>query len=352
VKGTRVIATTRLGVALALVLGACNEPEPPTQVELPPTEHAPVARPAPAPAAAPAPSAPASAEAPLRFAGTDLDEDALLAAIAHTAPVSFKPVGKSATVFRTRFGGDIEAAFKSATRDRPHGAEAEVAAYRLARCLRIDSVPPAISRELPAAQIHAALDPTFAARWDEIRERIGVAEDGIVHGAMIHWIPVLADVGLDRRDNLARIRQWLGVGGTLGDSAPSLAASVATMIGFDYLIGNFDRFSGDNVAGDAKATFVYIRDHDLAFPRIGDKLRRRMLDDLAIAQRFPRAFYENLKRLDRACFERQLALDPRGVSGLLTKRQIDDVLERRETLLSHIDSLIAQHGENKVLSLQ
>jgi hypothetical protein len=210
-------------------------------------------------------------------------------------------------------------------------------------------VPPAISRELPAAQIHAALDPTFAARWDEIRERIGVPEDGMVRGAMIHWIPVLADVGLDKRGNLTRIQQWLSVGGTLGDTAPSLAASVATMIGFDYLIGNFDRFSGDNVAGDASATFVYIRDHDLAFPRIGDKLRRRMLDDLGIAQRFPRAFYDNLKRLDRACFERQLALDPRGVSGLLAKRQIDDVLERRETLLSHIDSLIAQHGESKVL---
>jgi hypothetical protein len=350
VKGARVIASFRLGVALLLVLGACDEPRPPEHiVPAAAAEPAPVARPAPAPVA-PAPAASASAEAPLRFAGTDLDEDALLAAMAHTAAVSFKPVGKSATVFRTRFGGDVEAAFKSSTRERPRGPDAEVAAYRLARCLRIDSVPPAISRELPATQIHAALDPAFAARWDEIRERIGVAEDGIVRGAMIHWIPVLADVGLDKRGNLARIQQWLSIGGALGDTAPSLAASVATMIGFDYLIGNFDRWSGDNVAGDANATFVYIRDHDLAFPRIGDKLRRRTLDDLAVAQRFPRAFYDSLKRLDRATFERQLALDPRGVSGLLAPRQIADVLERRETLLSYIDSLIAQHGESKVLA--
>jgi hypothetical protein len=344
-----VIAAARSLVALLLVLGACDDQHGPSPAARPPAlaQPLPVAQPAPAPPKpAPASDAP---DAPLRFAGTELDEDALLAALAHTTPVSFKPVGKSATVFRARFGGEIAAAFKSATRERPRGPESEVAAYRLARCLRIDSVPPAISRDLPAAQIRAALDPAFASRWDEIRERIGVPEDGVVHGVMIHWIPVLADVGLDQRGNLARIQQWLSIGGALGDTTPSLAASLATMIGFDYLIGNFDRWSGNNVAGDENATFVYIRDHDLAFPRIGDKLRRRMLDDLAIAQRFPRAFYDNLKRLDRACYERQLALDPRGVSGLLAPRQIADVFERRETLLSYIDSLIAQHGESKVL---
>jgi hypothetical protein len=348
VKGARVTATARVFIALLLALAACDDRDGPTPAAPPaPAQPAPVAQPVPAPPKpAPASNAP---DAPLRFAGTELDEDALLAAIAHTTPASFKPVGKSATVFRTRFGG-VAAAFKAATRERPRGPESEVAAYRLARCLRIDSVPPAISRDLPAAQIRAALDPAFASRWDEIRERIGVPEDGVVRGAMIHWIPVLADVGLDQRGNLARIQQWLGIGGALGDTAPSLAASLATMIGFDYLIGNFDRFSGNNVAGDEKATFVYIRDHDLAFPRIGDKLRRRMLDDLGVAQRFPRAFYDNLKRLDRACYERQLALDPRGVSGLLAPRQIADVFERRETLLSHIDSLIAQHGESKVLA--
>jgi hypothetical protein len=343
-----------LAVALYASLSACNAPSAGEQPGEPEAPAAFIATPAPAaPAPAPAavdPAALAAPDAALRFAGSDLDEDAVLADLASATPVWFKPVGKSATVFHTRFGGPNEAAFKSATIERPHGPEAEVAAYRLARCLRIDSVPPAISRDLPAAQIHAALDPPAAARWTEIRERIGVAEGGVVHGAMIHWIPVLADIDLDKRGNLARIKQWLSPDGALGGTAPSLAASIATMIGFDYLIGNFDRFSGDNVAGDAKATFAYIRDHDLAFPRIGDKLQRHMLDDLAIAQRFSPTFYTNLKRLDRACFERELSRDPRGVSGLLSARQIDDVFEHRATLLSHIDSLIELNGESKVLA--
>jgi hypothetical protein len=325
--------------------------QPPAPSATPPTRSA--AAPFPAPTAA-VQSAPTTATAPLRFAGTDFDQDVLLAALSRAEPVSFKSVGSSATVFRTRFAGSLEAAFKSATRERPHGPESEVAAYRLARCLRMDNVPPAVSRDFPASRIHAALDAESAARWPQILERIGVGENDVVHGATIYWIPVLAEVGLDKHSSLDRVSAWLRLAGKIEPAEQSLAASVSNMLAFDYLIANFDRWSGANVRGDAEATRVYVRDHDLAFPvRIGDKLQRRLLDDLTRAERFSRAFYANLQQLDRACFERELAADPRGARGeLLSQGQIADVFDRRQTLLSHIESLIALHGEKAVLAFE
>jgi hypothetical protein len=290
----------------------------------------------------------------LRFAGTDFDQDVLLAGLQRAEPASWKPVGSTATVFRARSASGPDFAFKASTRDRPRGPDAEVAAYRLARCLHLIDVPPAISREFPVARIHEGLDPRAAALWPDILARFGVPESASVRGAAIYWIPALADVGLDKRNSLERVDGFLRQGSAIEPREHRLAASVSNMLGFDYLIGNFDRWSGSNVAGNPEATFVYIRDHDLAFPpRIGDKLQRRLLDDLGHAQRFSRAFYADLQRLDRACFERELRRDPRGARGeLLTPNQIADVFERRETLLSHVASLIELYGERAVLAFE
>ena len=301
-----------------------------------------------APAAA---SASRDAAASLRFAGVGPTHDFLLEQLARAKPLSFKPVSTSGAVMRLRLAGPVDAAFKPATPARPLGPSAEVSAYRLARCLGLDSVPPAVSRELPAAAIRDGLDPESKQRWPELREHLGVTDDDMVRGAAIYWIPDLTDVGLERRAGLRRMSEWLHAGGELPNAARALAASVSTMMAFDYVIGNFDRWSGGNVQGNAAATLVYVRDHDLAFPaRMNEKLHRRLWQDLLRAERFSARFYAALKRLTRGCFEQELARDPAGAAGeLLSDRQFAGVFDRREALLSHIESLIALRGERHVL---
>jgi hypothetical protein len=261
-------------------------------------------------------------------------------------------VSATSAVMRVRLAGSVDAAFKPVTAARPLGPAAEVSAYRLARCLAIDSVPPVLSREFPAAEIRAALASDSKQNWPALRERLGITDDAaIVRGAMIFWIDELAPVGFEKRDGLRRVGDWLRAGGEIPDAARSLAASTSTMLAFDYLIGNFDRWSGGNVHGDARATRVYVRDHDLAFPaRMTEKLHRRLWRDLQHAERFSRRFYAALKRLSRASFERELARDPAGARGpLLGSRQFEGVFDRREALLSYIESLIALYGERSVL---
>ncbi len=315
-----------------------------------PAPSAPAPQPAP-PVAAPAAQAPAPAPAapPLRFAGTELLQDDLLRALASAEPLSFKPVGSTSTVFHARLKGTVDAAFKAPTAHRPHGPASEVAAYRVSRCLGLDDVPPAISRRIALEVLRARLEPRYETRWPEIEKRMRVGDGGAVLGAAIYWIPELADVGVDKQSGLRKAAQWLRVGGDLPEARRSLAASLSRMLAFDYLIGNFDRWSGDNVAGDAQGRFVYVRDHDQAFPEpMGEALHRKLLGYVLRCERFSRAFYLKLRSFSRQCLQRELAEDPEG-PRLLSERQIADLFDRRQTLLSHIESLVALHGEREVL---
>ncbi len=311
-----------------------------------PAAHAGPAQPSPSRAAT------AGSIAPLRFAGDGPEQEFVLAQISRARPLSFKPVGKAATVMRLRLAAPFDAAFKPVTALRPLGPAAEVAAYRVSRCLGLDAVPPAISREFAASDIRAALDPESSQSWPALRQRLGLADDAaVVRGVAIYWINDLTPVGLEKRGGLRLVREWLHAGGVIAQASRSLAASTSTMLAFDYLIGNFDRWSGGNVLGDARATRVYVRDHDLAFPvRMTEKLHRRLWQDLQHTERFSSRLYSALKRLSHECVERELASDPAAARApLLTARQLAGMFDRREALLSYIDSLIALHGERDVL---
>jgi hypothetical protein len=288
----------------------------------------------------------------LRFAGHGPDQDFVLEQIVRARPLSFKPISPTGTVMRLRLASSFDAAFKPVTAVRPLGPAAEVSAYRISRCLGLDAVPPAISRAFVAADIRAALDPESRQTWRALRERLGARDDAAtVRGVVIYWINDLTAIGLEKRGGLRLVGDWLHHGGAIPDASRSLAASASTMLAFDYVIGNFDRWSGGNVLGDARATRVYVRDHDLAFPaRMTEKLHRRLWQDLQHTERFSRRFYAALQRLSPECIARELASDPASARGpLLSGRQLEGVFDRREALLSYIDSLIALHGEREVL---
>ena len=74
----------------------------------------------------------------------------------------------------------------------------------------------------------------------------------VVEGAAIYWIPDMHELGLDTKDGAARWARWLGQDGELPsrEKYKAQAADVSTMVCFDYLIGNWDRFSGANAQGD------------------------------------------------------------------------------------------------------
>ncbi|MDH5672335.1 MAG: hypothetical protein OEZ06_09310 [Myxococcales bacterium] len=285
------------------------------------------------------------------FAGTDYAQDWLLSRLAVVGVQSFQAVGSTSTVFRAQLDSAIDGAFKSVTSERPLGPTAEVAAYRLARCLHLDNVPPAISRSIPVALIEARLHPDDVRDWSAIRARMDVDEAGSVRGAMIYWVTDLSEVGLDSLETRQRAESWLRRFGEVPPERRSFAASYSTMLAFDYLIGNFDRFSGGNARGNPERTRLYMRDHDLAFPaRIEPGRHRALLDRVLRVERFSAHFYAQLAALRREDFERELRKDPAGREGrLLSEAQFDGVFDRREALLSHIEALMRERGKYAVL---
>lgn len=317
---------------------------------------------APSAAATPAPAAPAPADTattpppagdaepeappPLRFANTTHTQDEILSGLRDSPVERLRVLGNSSVVLRADLGVDFDAALKPSTKKRARAYAAEVASYRLARLLGLDNVPPAVTRNLDPELMRERLSPASA--WTEVRDALA-AETGPIPGAAIYWIEDLTKSELDTRRGIPRYAQWLAQGGTLSDADRTLARDVSTMIAFDCVIGNWDRWSGGNVKGDAARQRLYIRDHDVAFAgRLSEELQRRLFDRLIPVTRFSASFVAALRQLSPERFVTELAQDPAGAS-LLDGRQISSMLDRRDAVLSHIDALIAEHGRDAVL---
>ena len=120
---------------------------------------------------------------------------------------------------------------------------------------------------------------------------------------------------------------------------------------FDLLIGNWDRFSGGNLPSDSSRQRAILRDNDRAFST--PLLARRydaLVAGLARTERFSRSVVDRLSELDEAAFRHELSLDPsHAADPLLSDAQIEDVFDRRATILSHVAALIEERGEDQVL---
>lgn len=292
----------------------------------------------------------AAQEPPARFLG-GLTTAEIETAMLEAHIDNFRTVGTSSVTFQLQLTGPIDGAFKPETTSHRRGWLNEVAAYRIAAALGMDSVPPVVVRVVDRGQFLRRLDPEYSGDWDVLIGRI-VFGSGGVHGSVSYWVPNLSRGGdLDQSAGLLRWTSWLEVGSEIPDDSAALARDLSTMAVFDLLIGNPDRGSGGNMRSvDAGGvTRLVIRDHNLAFAaHPGSAQLDRMIGMLRRAHRFQRDFVERLLALDEA---RLRAITADEVAGpLLDDAQIAAVLMRRDTALGWIGALIEEHGQDAVLS--
>jgi hypothetical protein len=249
--------------------------------------------------------------------------------------------------------GPIDAAFKPRSLAHPRGHLAEIAAYRVARCLKLDNVPPAVTRRISKARLFERLHPDFSDAWSEIDAWTGWNEDGTVDGAAIYWIPQMRDMGLDRTRSMVRWSWRLSQQAELRERDVPLHRDLSNMVAFDYLIGNWDRFSGGNLTGLPEERRLFIRDHNVAFAsRLSTDLNERILGHLKRTEKFSKQFVRNLMALTESRLRAELRRDPGAVRDLaLTDEQISAVMNRRQTLISYIASLAEMYGDGQVLAL-
>ncbi len=288
------------------------------------------------------------------YAGVDADQSDILKNIRAGIISELEPVGVTSVVLHVKMRGTTDAAFKPRQTLKPLGYRAEIGAYRVARLLGLDNVPPAISRSILVSTLRDKLSPDAKANADAFIAAMvpeGLDKDQTVPGVVTYWIPQLRELGLDSTRRMERWTRHLQQGGSIHDEELAWHRDIANTLLFDYLIGNIDRWSGGNVRGTPKGDRIYIRDHDLAFPEVFRAPRNGdLLAQLGRTQKFSRGVVRRLAAMTEASLRAELALDPRSaVEPILSDAQIAGVLDRRDAILSYVKALVDQYGEDKVL---
>jgi hypothetical protein len=247
-----------------------------------------------------------------------------------------------------RLEGGALAAFKPRSR-RPLGDrryKGEIAAYRLAVALGLDNVPRALPRAFDAVELRAFLGAALD------REAI-VDADGRVRGALMPWIEGYRVLPLEEAGQRARWEPWVfDSRAAVPQEARALASAVSTMIAFDYLTSNWDRWSGGNVAEEGAGGRVLFVDNDGAFyewPAAPALARQRQ--QLERVARFSRRFVAGLRGLDEPKLRAALGEEEPG-TPLVSNRALAGVWERRAIVLSIIDARVGDGGEGAALPFE
>jgi len=281
------------------------------------------------------------------FVGTTVSQDALLQALATSPSRQFKPVGRTSVLFRMRTASGVTAGYKVKSRNMEQGYKSEIAAYRVSRLLLLDNVPPTIFRLATRKEIKARFHKEKLDRWSSVQRATSWEDDGTVVGAASYWIKG-ARRGLE--DRKGTWQTWLRIEGTIPPGKTELARDLSTMAMFDFLVANWDRYSGGNLLMNDEKTRAFLVDHDRAFSTLNEKLYERLLGDLARTERFSKGVVDQLVVLDRNAIHQELAQDPsHGSQPLLTDAQITALLDRRAAILSYIAALVEEYGDDKVL---
>lgn len=349
----------RVMAALALAFG-CSCEQGTAEQSISTSKAVAPAAPAPQPSAAEPVAQPmAAAEPPAPaelLAGTFLPQADILRGLGRAELRQVRPVGSTSLVFRSELDEPFRAAFKLPTAQRPNAALNEVAAYRLARCLGLPNVPPAVLRRVSRDHLSQSLESGFEQRWTEFEQRMLVDRAGYVEGALIFWIEELTDLGLDAPLELTRYIEWLQIDGELPEERATLAQQISTLLAFDWLTGNWDRWSGANVRGDPSGKVIYLRDNDAAFAaRLPEGVQRHMLEPMQQTQLYSRSFVKAVRALTHERLQAELDRDPEYAARRAVHRPLIDaqamtaLFDRRDALLSHLAALIDEYGEERVL---
>jgi hypothetical protein len=287
----------------------------------------------------------------LETTGTFLGmSDELLLERVRTQPiVRFKlNHGGSSLSFRVDFADGSRAAWKPMQTNMQSVPRKEVAAYRLNRLLGLHAVPPAAPRAVTREELLEHLHPESVAALPRIKAETVFGPDGRTIGTASYWIPIIKDSGFDTPDGRKQTQAWLTIGQPIPPEQLSMAAQVSTLVVFDFLTSNPDRYSGGNMKMSEDGKQLYFMDNTMSFYVDGSGNERNR-EVLFKTQRFSRALYQALDKVTVSNLQRALAEELGTPYEILTPAEIAAVAARRAVVQRYVADLIAQHSENDVL---
>lgn len=257
------------------------------------------------------------------------------------APLAAKSIGHTSVAYKVSLSNHRSAAFKPSSRRGPLRYKGEIAARRLAVALGLPNVPRAYFRSFVAS--------SFSGLLHEGSNEL-IVKDGRVKGALIPWIDGLEFLALERAPLSAQWKGWLKKGATIPDDQRDLARQISTLVAFDFLTGNWDRWSGGNVGFDpSSGTLLYI-DNDGAFfevpPQDALAKNERLLRGV---DTLSRSFVAKVRGLDDDALTRAVGVEAPG-EPLLSEQSLAGVMQRRNQLLAIVDAKLRDAGEDATLA--
>ncbi len=280
----------------------------------------------------------------------------LLAPIAATPLVKVKlNRGGTSLSLRLDFASGARAAFKPLQIHPQSDPRREIAAYRIDRLLGLGHVPPAKTASFTVDDVLAAIEPSSRAHATARIAEEAIARRGRLVGEVSWWIPELKLVRIggkliDEPEGQALWTGYLQAGAARPAELAPMLAQISTVILFDVLIDNSDRWSGNNTEGSLDNRVLYFMDNTLAFSAF-TMGHATNLSKLHRIQVFPRALVARLRALSFERVTAALASDDDLLGPLLTPVEIQAIIARRDHLLAYVDRLITELGEDAVLAL-
>lgn len=278
------------------------------------------------------------------------------------APLGATPVtriklnrGGTSLSLRIDFASGARAAFKPVQIHPQSDPRREIAAYRIDRLLGLGRVPPARSAVFAVDDLIAAADPDSR---DHAAARIGdeaIAQGGKLRGELSWWIPQIKRVRIggryvDEPEGEALWIDYLQAGAAIPGELRPMLAQLATVVVFDVVIDNSDRWSGNNTQGSPDDRILYFMDNTLSFS-LYTRGHAANLSRLHRIQMFPRGLIGRLRAMTAEAVTAALGGNDDLLGPLLTGPEIDAMLSRRDHILEYVDRLITELGEDAVLAL-
>lgn len=260
--------------------------------------------------------------------------------------------GGSSISLRIDFDNGAQAAFKPLQAALQSVPRKEVAAYRINRLLGLSAVPPAIARAFAEQDIYDNLVETSSDTLARLRDEMRV-KDGMVAGELSWWIPVIykAKVGgyeIDTTDGIVTWKRLLTVGKDMPKEEVVLLGQISSMVLFDFIINNPDRWSGANARVSEDEKTLYFMDNTMSFAAEPEGHRKCRIY-LKRSQKFSRSLVHALRTLQIEDVQAVMAHDKGPFGYLLSDEEIDMLMKRRDFAIAYIDELIAEYGEGAVL---
>ena len=255
--------------------------------------------------------------------------------------------GGSSISLRVTFADGSRAAFKPIQTNPQTVPRKEIASYWLNRLLGLNNVPPAIARTLHRDDIFGKLVHESVGYLPRLNTETIFDAEGFTRGEVSYWIPVVVNSNLDAPEKMAEWSRYLTVGESIPQERWSQLQQLSSLLVFDLLQNNSDRFSGGNLLQSPDGKILYYMDNTFGF-QVEPQGHEKCRSVLQRSQKFSRRLVEALRRFDGHALRQALESDP----GVLTDDEIAAVVARRDIAIKYIDGLIARFGEEKVLVFQ